>query len=258
MQNNIEEDLKLFNKLANDFLKEEKLKPLSNYIKPKDLYDKIDLTLDDKPAIDNDFKKTLHQLILSTPKSSSKYFFNQLFGGRHSKAVLGDLLAVLLNNSMATYKISGPQVGVEKEIIKKVCDIIGYNNKPGGTFPTGGSMSNFMSLIIARDNKNKEIINNGFKDNFIAYTSENAHYSMAKSASFSGLGKENVRYIKCNEYGQMDFKLLESQIKNDLNNNLTPFYINATAGTTVLCAFDNIEEISKVCLLYTSPSPRDP
>ena len=163
MQNNIEEDLKLFNKLANDFLKEEKLKPLSNYIKPKDLYDKIDLTLDDNPAIDNDFKKTLHQLILSTPKSSSKYFFNQLFGGRHSKAILGDLLAVLLNNSMATYKISGPQVGVEKEIIKKVCDIIGYNNKPGGTFPTGGSMSNFMSLIIARDNKNKEIINNGFK-----------------------------------------------------------------------------------------------
>ena len=176
MQNNIEEDLKLFNKLANDFLKEEKLKPLSNYIKPKDLYDKIDLTLDDKPAIDNDFKKTLHQLILSTPKSSSKYFFNQLFGGRHSKAILGDLLAVLLNNSMATYKISGPQVGVEKEIIKKVCDLIGYNKKPGGTFPTGGSMSNFMSLIIARDKKNKEIINNGFKDNFIAYTSENAHY----------------------------------------------------------------------------------
>jgi len=250
MQNNIEEDLKLFNKLANDFLKEEKLKPLSNYIKPEDLYDKIDLALNDHPAIDHDFKKTLHQLILSTPKSSSKYFFNQLFGGRHSKGVLGDLLAVLLNNSMATYKISGPQVGVEKEIIKKVCDLIGYNNKPGGTFPTGGSMSNFMSLIIARDNKNKEIINKGFKDNLIAYTSENAHYSMAKNASFSGLGKENIRYIKCNEYGQMDFKLLESQIKNDLDNNLTPFYINATAGTTVLCAFDNIEEISKVSKKY--------
>ena len=81
MQNNIEEDLKLFNKLANDFLKEEKLKPLSNYIKPEDLYDEIDLALNDYPAIDADFKKTLHQLILSTPKSSSKYFFNQLFWG---------------------------------------------------------------------------------------------------------------------------------------------------------------------------------
>ena len=80
MQNNIEEDLKLFNKLANDFLKEEKLKPLSNYIKPEDLYDKIDLSLNDYPAIDSDFKNTLKELILSTPKSSSKYFFNQLFG----------------------------------------------------------------------------------------------------------------------------------------------------------------------------------
>ena len=50
MQNNIEEDLKLFNKLANDFLKEEKLKPLSNYIKPQELYNKIDLTLKDHPG----------------------------------------------------------------------------------------------------------------------------------------------------------------------------------------------------------------
>ena len=47
-------------------------------------------------------------------------FFNQLFGGRHSKAVLGDLLAVMLNNSMATYKISGPLVAVEKEILSQV------------------------------------------------------------------------------------------------------------------------------------------
>ena len=43
-----------------------------------------------------------------------------MFGGRHSKAILGDLLAVMLNNSMATYKIAGPQVAVEKEIIKQV------------------------------------------------------------------------------------------------------------------------------------------
>ena len=77
-------------------------------------------------------------MLFSAPKTAANYFFNQLFGGRHSKGVLGDLLAVLLNNSMATYKISGPQVGVEKEIIKQVCDLIVYNNKTGGTFPTGG------------------------------------------------------------------------------------------------------------------------
>ena len=112
-------------------------------------------------------------------------------------------------------------------------------------------MSNFMSLIIARDQKNNEIANKGFRQNLIAYTSENAHYSLAKNASFSGLGKDNVRYIKCNKKGQLDTKLLEEKIKEDLQRNQTPFYVNATAGTTVLCAFDDINGIAKICKKYS-------
>ena len=247
MFNNIKEDLKLFNEIVDDFLHDEQVNPLSKNIKTKDLHNQIDLSLSENPAIPQDFKATLKQLVLSTPKSSSRFFFNQLFGGRHSKAVLGDLLAVLLNNSMATYKISGPQVAVEKEILAKVCSLIGYPEKSGGTLPTGGSMSNFMSLIIARDQKNKEIRNKGFKQNFIAYTSENAHYSVAKNASFSGLGKDNVRHIKCNNKGQLDTRLLEKQIEKDIQNNYIPFYVNATAGTTVLGAFDDIKEIAQIC-----------
>jgi len=247
MFNNIKEDLKLFNDIVDCFLEDEKNNPISQKINIKDLGKKLDLSLSDEPAIKQDFQASLKQLVLSTPKSSSKYFFNQLFGGRHSKGVLGDLLSVLLNSSMATYKIAGPQVAVEKEIIKKVCEMIGYGDKSGGTFPTGGSMSNFMSIVIARDQKNKEIPNKGFKQSFVAYTSENAHYSVAKNASFIGLGKENVRHIKCNKHGQIDVEALKHQIEEDKENNKTPFYVNLTSGTTVLCAFDNIEEVAVVC-----------
>ena len=48
----------------------------------------------------------------------------------------------------------------------------------------------------------------------------------------------------------MDVDCLENQIKSDLQEGLIPFYINATSGTTVLCAFDNIEDISKVSKKY--------
>ncbi len=250
MSNNIREDIELFNQIVDNLLVDEINNPLAKRIKPENLHQEIDLSLNDKPSLDNDFKENLKKLILSTPKSSSKLFFNQLFGGRHSKGVLGDLLAVLLNNSMATYKIAGPQAGVEKEVIKKICEIIGYPKDSAGTFPTGGSMSNFMSMVIARDQKNTEIINKGFKQNYVAYTSENSHYSVAKNASFCGLGKDNVRYIKSNKYGQIDTKSLETQINIDIKNGYVPFYINATAGTTVLCAFDDIEEISKISRKY--------
>ena len=124
MQNNIKDDLILFNEIVNEFLNDEKLNPISKKINIEDLHKTLDLSLSENPITKKEFSESLRKLILSSPKSSSKLFFNQLFGGRHSKAVIGDLLAVLLNNSMATYKISGPQVGVEKEILFQVKNLI--------------------------------------------------------------------------------------------------------------------------------------
>ncbi len=107
--------------------------------------------------VDDAFKKVLKDVLIATPKTATNLFFNQLFGGRQSKAVLGDLLAVLLNNSMYTYKVAGPQVGIEQEIIRQSCNMIGYGSQSNGTFPTGGSMSNYMALIMARDAKDPSV-----------------------------------------------------------------------------------------------------
>ncbi len=247
MESNIKEDLILFNELIDVFLKDEQKNPVSNIVSTTELYEKLDFSLQEEPMILPDYKNHLKNLILNTPKSSSKLFFNQLFGGRQSKAVLGDLLAVFLNNSMATYKIAGAQVGVEKEIINKVCEIIGYGNKSGGTFPTGGSMSNFMSLIMARDKKDTSIKDKGINQKLIAYGSKNAHYSLEKNISFSGIGKDNIRYIDTNNKGEIIAKELERQLKKDIDLGYYPFYLNATAGTTVMCAFDKIKELSDIC-----------
>jgi sulfinoalanine decarboxylase len=204
MPNNIKEDLILFNELIAVFLEDELQNPVTEYINPNKVESSLDIKLGKEGMIDSEFKNSLKQLLLKSPKSSSKSFFNQLFGGRHSKAVLGDLLAVMLNNSMATYKIAGPQVAVEKEIIKQVNNLIGYPEGCGGTFPTGGSMSNFMSLVMARDKVNLAIKEQGISQKIVAYTSEEAHYSISKNASFTGLGKANVRQIKSDEYGKIN------------------------------------------------------
>ena len=250
MYNNIKEDLHFFNELINELINDELINPIATAIPADELHSKFDLELKSTPAFAEDFKGSLKKLLLNTPKSSSKLFFNQLFGGRHSKAILGDLLAVMINNSMATYKIAGPQVGVEKEIIKQVNKLIGYPEGCGGTFPTGGSMANFMSLVMARDKKDVEIKNKGMQGKLLVYTSENSHYSLAKNTAFSGIGRDNVRYIKSNKVGQIDVLAFKEQVENDIKNGFMPFYINATAGTTVLCAFDNIADLSPICKQY--------
>tara|TARA_B100001121_G_scaffold310202_1_gene340014 strand:- start:2972 stop:4378 length:1407 start_codon:yes stop_codon:yes gene_type:complete len=250
MNNNILEDLELFNEIIKEFLNEEKTTPASKFISPENIMKEIDLKLDKHPLDNEKYKKLLKQLINSTPKSSSKHFFNQLYGGRHSKAVLGDLLAVILNTSMATFKIAGPQVIVEKTILETISNLVGYSNESGGTFPTGGSMSNFMSVVMARDKIDLSINKRGMSKTLIAYTSDCSHYSIAKNASFAGIGRENVRYILSNNRGQIDIVSLEKEIKKDIDRGLTPFYLNATAGTTVLGAFDPVKKLVNICKRY--------
>jgi len=243
-------DIKLFNELVELLLQEEKKHPVATPIDTDKLYQTLDLKLNDEPALDSDFKKILSQLIVSTPKTASTSFFNQLFGGRVSKSTLGDLLAVMLNNSMYTYKVAGPQVGIEKTILNKICEIIGYGTESDGTFAPGGSMSNYMAMIMARDRFNPTIRSKGIHSKMTLYTSEDSHYSISKNASLIGIGREQVRLIKTNDFGEMLADDLELQIKNDIALGCEPFFVNATAGTTVLGAFDDITSISKVCKTY--------
>lgn len=246
----INSDLALFNELVEALLREEEKNPVADRIESEKLYDAVDLSLNETAMIDDDFKAVLRDVLVSTPKTATNLFFNQLFGGRQGKAVLGDLLAVMLNNSMYTYKVAGPQVGIEQEIIRQSCDLVGYGPQSNGTFPTGGSMSNYMALVMARDAKDPNCRLTGMTKPMVIYTSEESHYSNAKNASFAGIGRNNMRFIKSDAVGRMIPAKLEEQILEDISQGFIPTYVNATAGTTVLGAFDPIEAIADITEKY--------
>lgn len=246
----ISNDLVLFNELVEVLISEEDKHPVAGRIDPDKLYDSVDLSLNPSAIVDDEFKKVLKDVLISTPKTATNLFFNQLFGGRQSKAVLGDLLAVMLNNSMYTYKVAGPQVGIEQEIIRQSCNLIGYGDQSNGTFPTGGSMSNYMALVMARDAKDPNCRTEGMSKPMVVYTSKESHYSNGKNASFAGIGKNNIRYISADSKGRMIPEKLEKQIIEDLEEGLLPTYVNVTAGTTVLGAFDPIDKIAEITEKY--------
>ena len=243
-------DLKLFQKISEKLIKNESENGVVEPISPEKLYDKLDLNLNEHALDDQSFEKLLEEVVLSTPRTSTKLFFNQLFGGRNSRATLGELLAVMLNNSMYTYKVGGPQVGIEKAIIKEVCEILNFGENADGTIAPGGSMSNFMAMLMARDAYNRQIKHSGMSEKMIIYTSEASHYSITKNATFGGIGIDQIRRIETDEYGRMNPEALQKQIELDIQKGLKPFFVNVTAGTTVLGAFDDIEAIHKITKKY--------
>lgn len=241
------EDINLFSELCDILFEEEAKHPVAKPISTSELFNTIDLSLNAEGVVDSKLKQVLKSVIESTPKTASTAFFNQLFGGRLGKAALGDLLAVMLNNSMYTYKVAGPQVGIEKEIIQRICELAGYPKQSSGTMAPGGSMTNMMAMLMARDQKFPEIRTEGLSQKIILYTSEASHYSITKNAALVGIGINNVRFVNTNNKGEMLTSHLETLIFEDLKKGYQPFFVNATAGTTVLGAFDDILEISNVC-----------
>lgn len=243
----MEKSLETFQNIAKSLLEDESKNPVAEHIPSDQLYSRLDLSLHNDPIDEEKFQKALKDLVFTTPRTATNAFFNQLFGGRNEKAVLGDLLAVLLNNSMYTYKAAGPMIGVEKVIIRKICDMVGWDNNSDGTIAPGGSMTNLMSMIMGRDHFDSKTPHQGVNKKLTVYTSHDSHYSIPKNAAFSGIGRDNVRLIPTNKFGEMDVKALDQQIKKDKADGFHPVLVNATAGTTVLGAFDDIESISEVC-----------
>lgn len=65
-----------------------------------------------------------------------------------------------------------------------------------------------------------------------------------------GLGSDNVYLIKTDDRGRMDVNNLKDEIDRALNEGAAPFMVSATAGTTVLGAFDPIDQLADVCQKY--------
>ncbi len=246
----MEQELALFQQLSKKLMQAEKQEPVLEPIEADQLFNTLDLRLGEEGENEEDFSRALEALVLNTPRTATHQFFNQLFGGRNGKAVLGDLLAVLLNNSMYTYKVAGPMVGVEKEIIRHMKNLLGYPATADGTIAPGGSMTNLMAMIMGRDAHNEKIKSDGVSQKMTLYTSNESHYSIPKNAAFMGVGRKQLRYVKSDKFGRMDVADLEAQIKADLEKGKQPFFVNATAGTTVMGAFDPIQEISAIAKKY--------
>ena len=84
----------------------------------------------------------------------------------------------------------------------------------------------------------------------VVFTSEDAHYSVKKLAAFLGIGANNVYSIKVDSSGKMCVVDLRQQINRCIDEGARPLMVSATAGTTVLGAFDPLRPISDLCKEY--------
>ena len=220
---------------------------VAHHLHPEILRSQIDLTLPENGSTLDALYETIEQYLTYSVRTGHRQFFNQLWSGFTLPGLLGELFACLANTSMYTYEVAPVATLMEKELIKILGGICGFEN-PEGLFVTGGSNGNLQAMMIARNRALPHVKSEGYNNaaELIAFVSEEAHYSFEKSANVLGLGSSNLRKIKTDDTGRMIPEELAMALEQSLQKGKQPFFIAATAGSTIKGAFDPLEEIASI------------
>jgi glutamate/tyrosine decarboxylase-like PLP-dependent enzyme len=156
---------------------------------------------------------------------------------------------VLTYRQVHVYQVSPVLTLIEKSVSQSLANMFGFQGQhAGGMTQPGGSASNASSVIIARNTLFPETKSKGIQGkHFVLFTSAHGHYSLEKAAQLYGFGSDAVKSVPVDKEGRMDPAALRSMVIAARNDGETPFYVNATAGTTVLGSYDPFDEISAVC-----------
>ena len=136
---------------------------------------------------------------------------------------------------------------LERQAIDWMAEFLGFPAS-GGSFTSGGTISNITALAAARERALPDSRATGMSARRVAlYCSAEAHYSVTRAAELLGIGRDNVRAIAIDEHRRMSASDLATRIDGDVAAGIIPIAVVATAGTTLTGAVDPIDAIVDVC-----------
>ncbi|MET7711527.1 aspartate aminotransferase family protein [Streptomyces sp. NPDC005407] len=160
-------------------------------------------------------------------------------------AVLGEAVLSAVNSSLDTWDQSAGGTLIERRLIDWTAQRIGFGPAADGVFTSGGTQSNLQALLLAREEaKTADLAK------LRIFTSECSHFSVQKSATLLGLGREAVVSIPVDRNKRMQTVALAAELARCTRERLVPMAVVATAGTTDFGSIDPLPEIAELTAQY--------
>ncbi|TPG64912.1 pyridoxal phosphate-dependent decarboxylase family protein [Ewingella americana] len=164
-----------------------------------------------------------------------------------------EVLINATNQSMDSWDQSPSATIIEMKLIEWLRTQVGYQAGDAGVFTSGGTQSNLMGLMLARDaffaRQGHSIQQDGLVGNLRkmkVFCSENAHFSVQKNMALLGLGYQSVTLVKTDQFARMDVSDLAAKLAQAQANGEQILAIVATAGTTDAGAIDPLRAIAEL------------
>jgi len=220
---------------------------VTGFLSPEELRSRLDLNLPEEGCSLDALYRVIDDYLEHAVRTGHTQYFNQLWSGFTLPGFLGEVITGLTNTSMYTYEVAPVATLMEQELIQKMGRLAGFDD-PEGLFLSGGSNGNLQAMMMARNSALPDTKNSGLPPDvkLAAFVSEEAHYSFEKAANIIGIGMDHVIKVETDEAGRMLPEDLERRIADSRESGMRPFFVGATAGTTVKGAYDPCEEIGSL------------
>lgn len=188
---------------------------------------------------------------------------------------IAEMIIAATNQSMDSWNQSPAATYIEKELVEWLCQRWQFDTgfavqtnaqtdvqtdvqtdssltyQSGGVFTSGGTQSNLMGLLLARNKfyaaKGVDVQKEGLvgQPRGTILCSDQAHFSIEKNAALLGLGVQCVEKVDTDSNGAMLTSHLQQKIEEIGASNV--MVVIATAGTTDLGAIDPLADIANIC-----------
>jgi L-2,4-diaminobutyrate decarboxylase len=201
-----------------------------------------------------ELKQRLGQVIRESISVSHPYTAAHLHTPVLLPALGAEMMISALNQSMDSFDQAPSATVIEELLCKFLCRLARLPASAAGTFTAGGTQSNYMGLLLARDHFLSTSWSWNAKQRGLPpeasrlriFCSEAAHFSVEKAAIQLGLGLQSVVRVKVDSQFRMSAEDLVQRLDSAQADGLAPFAVVATAGTTDFGSFDPIAAIAEI------------
>ena len=167
-------------------------------------------------------------------------------------SIMGELLAQVTNQGVDVWHAGPYAAFVEEEVVRWLCDLVGYGADSFGLLTSGGVMANFMAMALARDLHLARLRGldrsprGAALEGARVYTSDQTHFSIARALDELGMPPETLAVLPANDAFHLRGDVVAAAVARDRAAGLTPFAIAAVGGSTNTGSVDAIGELADV------------
>jgi glutamate/tyrosine decarboxylase-like PLP-dependent enzyme len=165
-------------------------------------------------------------------------------------SVAGEILSQVAQQGIDVWHAGPVGAFVEEEVLRWLCDLVGYGERSFGILTSGGVMANFIAMAIARDvhlprvRGDAEPPRGRALEGIRVYASDQTHFSIGRALDELGFPPETLVVVPADDAFRLRAAPVAEAVRRDRAAGLLPVAIAAVAGSTNTGSVDAIGELA--------------